>query len=323
MTWVTWRLQRIEYLSLGMMLVVLSGLLLFSHGDAVKFAGAVVDVECNGPVSISGGQVSIDGLCQGDMPNFGAVYQIINTALPWFNFLPLIAALLLVLPMVTEFESGTYRLAWTQGVSRQHWTRIKIGLLSLCGVLFAAVLSYAFHWWNAPIDRALGRLGQDSYDLHGTLPIGHTLFAIGLMLAVSVVLKRTVPAIFISSILYLGVRIPFMIWVRPYLVTPLKRIDDVTANEQKVGDWLIASFWYDAAGNKISEQQFREYCPPSGDLSRTYISECIANNGLSRIETYHPASHYWSLQLIETGIFSAAAIALIAFSVWYLLKRVE
>ncbi len=36
---------------------------------------------------------------------------------------------------------------------------------------------------------------------------------------------------------------------------------------------------------------------------------------------YHPASHFWRLQLIETAIFGGAALALIAFAAWWTLRR--
>jgi hypothetical protein len=37
---------------------------------------------------------------------------------------------------------------------------------------------------------------------------------------------------------------------------------------------------------------------------------------------YHPASHFWPLQLIEMALFGGAALALIAFAVWWTLRRV-
>jgi LPXTG-motif cell wall-anchored protein len=39
--------------------------------------------------------------------------------------------------------------------------------------------------------------------------------------------------------------------------------------------------------------------------------------------TYHPDSRYWSIQLIETGIFLAAGLALIGFAAWWVMRRVE
>jgi ABC-type phosphate/phosphonate transport system ATPase subunit len=42
---------------------------------------------------------------------------------------------------------------------------------------------------------------------------------------------------------------------------------------------------------------------------------------LLRLAVYHPAGHFWPLQLIETAIFGGAALALIGFAVWWTLRR--
>jgi hypothetical protein len=36
---------------------------------------------------------------------------------------------------------------------------------------------------------------------------------------------------------------------------------------------------------------------------------------------YHPASHFWPLQLIETALFGGLALALLAFAAWWIHER--
>ena len=36
---------------------------------------------------------------------------------------------------------------------------------------------------------------------------------------------------------------------------------------------------------------------------------------------YHPNSHFWALQGIETALFGVAAIALVGFAAWWTLRR--
>jgi hypothetical protein len=38
---------------------------------------------------------------------------------------------------------------------------------------------------------------------------------------------------------------------------------------------------------------------------------------------YHPASHFWGLQGIETAIFGGAALAMLAFAAWWVHERVS
>lgn len=122
---------------------------------------------------------------------------------------PFLAALLLTLPIVIELENGSYRLAWTQGFTRGRWAQAKLITLVLIGLLFAAVFAYTFQWWSSPMDSSVGRLGNPWYDLRGTLPVGYTLFAMGLMLAIGTVSRRVVPAILFTILTYSAVRIPF------------------------------------------------------------------------------------------------------------------
>jgi hypothetical protein len=37
---------------------------------------------------------------------------------------------------------------------------------------------------------------------------------------------------------------------------------------------------------------------------------------------YQPAGRFWLFQAIETGIFTALALALVGFSVWWIRKRI-
>jgi hypothetical protein len=36
---------------------------------------------------------------------------------------------------------------------------------------------------------------------------------------------------------------------------------------------------------------------------------------------YEPASKFWTMQAVETGLFGAAALALIAFAAWWARRR--
>lgn len=315
MIWLTWRLQRAELILLGLILVGLGGLLLETHADVVAISNPLPAAEC--PTLLIG----TEGVCPIETSR---LYQLINQGLPWLNFLPLIAAVLLALPIVSELENGSYRLAWTQGITRRHWTQIKFGILLLCGVAFAAIFAAAFNWWSSPEDALRGRFSDDAYDFRGILPVGHTLFAIGLMMAAGVLLKRPIPALVIASVVYVGVRIPFMIWMRPRLVSPvIQPLSERRADEAR-NVWLIDSYWRDSAGKRLDPSDFFDFCfPPGIEPTRELREQCVADNGLVLIESYHPGSHYWPLQLIETAIFLGAGVALIGFAAWWMLKRVE
>ncbi len=311
MTWLTWRLQRTEFLLLGAMLAGLSGLLLWTQGDVAAIARVT---ECANPFADPRQGCGVDP---------SPIYDLVFQGLPWLNFLPLVAALLLALPLVTELEHGTYRLAWTQGRTRGEWARNRLGLLALAAAGFAGVFTLAFRWWSGPLDRVYGRLGEDTYDFGGTLPVAHTLFAAGLMLAVGVVMRRTVPAVVLAGVAYVAIRIPFMLWVRPRLRTPVTMVDAPPTAGSAPGDWQLTWSWRDAAGADVGANGFFALCGPTRVLSPEAAQECARSHGLVQVLTYHPDAHYWPLQLTETAIFVTAAAALVGFAGWWVMRRVE
>jgi hypothetical protein len=317
MIWLTWRLQRTELALLGLLLAGLTALLLVTHSDVVAIS--------NGEASNGCSFVTFEPIGPCNL-NTSRLYQAMQSGLPFLNFLPLIAAVLLALPIVAEIENGSYRLAWTQSITRRHWTSSKLGLLTLSGLAFAAIFALAFHWWSSPTDQLIGRLDSDDYDFRGTVPVAHILFAIGLMLAIGTVLKRPVPTIAITSVLYIAIRLPFMLWVRERLVSPETETLPINAPIQETENWQLDWFFQDAAGNKLSENQFFDLCvgPSTAAAGRAgTVEQCVAEHGLVQAVSFHPPSHYWPLQLIETAIFLGAAALLIGFAAWYMLRRIE
>jgi hypothetical protein len=313
-TWLTLRLHRTELAILVGMFALLSLLLVLSHADAVKSTRPLPANEC-GMFDLGG-----EPLC---FQKTGHLYQFMTSILPWLNFLPLIAGLLLALPIVAELESGAYRLAWTQSITRARWAQLKFGLLIGCGVVVAALFAAVFQWWSSPADASFGRLGRDEYDFRGVLPIGYMVFSIGLMLAVGAVIRRPIPTIALATAAYLGVRIPVVLWVRPRLVSPLTErssdVDSVTGP----GVWQLSWWWENADGKRLSDRELFEICPPRGVPGPEAFQSCVDRNGLTQVMSYHPDSHYWPLQLLETGLFLALGAALIGFAAWWVLRRVE
>jgi hypothetical protein len=85
-------------------------------------------------------------------------------------------------PLIThELEAGTYRLAWTQSITRTRWLTVKIGLLGLTAMAITGLFSLIITWWASPIDQAAGLgspiLGNRMTPLlfagHGLVPIGY------------------------------------------------------------------------------------------------------------------------------------------------------
>ena len=76
-----------------------------------------------------------------------------------------------------ELETGTYRLAWTQIVTRRRWLAVKLGVVGLASVAVAGLLSLMVTWWSSPIDRRTSNSSVAIFALRDIAPIGYAAFA--------------------------------------------------------------------------------------------------------------------------------------------------
>ncbi len=58
---------------------------------------------------------------------------------------------------------------------------------------------------------------------------------------------------------------------------------------------------------------------------RRFDPACLAEHDIVSYThaVYHPASRFWLFQGIEAGIFTALALALLGFSIWWIRTRIS
>ncbi len=151
----------------------------------------------------------------GDLSNrFIASYDATNAVVGWFNLVPGVVGLLMAAPIVIEFERRTYRLAWTQSITRGRWFAAKLAMALLGVTAFSAALTALMTWWHAPLDRMDMRFGQ-SFNFEGIVPFAYTLFALALALAAGAVTRRTAPAMLGALVVFAIVRLSVELTLRP------------------------------------------------------------------------------------------------------------
>jgi hypothetical protein len=130
-------------------------------------------------------------------------------------------------PLVAgELADGTFRLAWTQGVTRTRWLAVKLAFLGVASMATAGLTSLAVTWWASPLDRAgMSRFG--SFDQRDIVPVGYAAFAFALGVALGVLMRRTLPAMLSTLVIFIGVRLAVTYWVRPHLIAPLVEVRPV------------------------------------------------------------------------------------------------
>jgi hypothetical protein len=196
---------------------------------------------------------------------FLASYRLLQVALPpVLLVLPALIGAFWGAPLVArELETGTFRLAWTQSVTRQRWLAVKLILTGLAGMAVAGLLSLILTWWFSPIDRVqMNQLTPAMFGVRGITPIGYAAFAFALGVTAGALIRRTIPAMAATIAVFTGIRFAVTLWVRPYLITPLRATTALVmptvsgpaplgAGAVKPGDLVVSDQVINAAGRVI------------------------------------------------------------------------
>ena len=303
MTWVSWRLQRTETAIAVAVLALISALLIptgltIAHAYEDDGLGACLALKPSDSCNLK---------IQAFQSHFHTLYGLTN----WFTLAPGIIGVALAAPFIFEFEHGTYRLAWTQSITRARWIVGKLGIAIACALVAAGALVALVTWWRAPYVHLNGRLDTGTYDSEGTVVFAYTLFALGLTLALGVVWRRAAAALTLALVGYFVARIFVDTWLRNRLISPLtatwKGADNQPANLHHAS---------------IISQNVLSHLPRNADLQHGKLAiRPRETASLVFHAAYQPPSHFWPLQLAETGIFAAVAVALILFAAWWAHQR--
>jgi ABC-2 family transporter protein len=243
-------------------------------------------------------------------------------------------------PLIShELETGTYRLAWTQSVTRTRWVAVKLGLGCLAGMATAGLLSLLVTWWCSPIDRlnpfSNNRLSPLPFATRDLTPVGYAAFAFALGVTIGLLLRRTVPAIAITLVIFAAVQVAVPLGVRPHLFAPVRTVTPLSiTNITDVGDLgpansLTVDTKVDVPGAWVYSTQV--IAPDSSTALGPEPQPCTilgkdgasgtCNAALERLHlrqvvTYQPASRYWAFQFAETGLYLLLALLLAGFCTW-------
>ncbi|HVA75055.1 MAG TPA: ABC transporter permease subunit [Acidimicrobiales bacterium] len=148
----------------------------------------------------------------------------LQSAVPFIvTITPALIGLFFGAPLIArEFETGTFRLAWTQSVTRRRWLAVKLGLIGLGSMAIGGLLTSMVDWWASPLDAAnKSRFDVGPFAWHGVAPIGYAAFAFVLGATAGVLVRRTVPAMAATLVGFVAARLAIEHWVRPNLASPL------------------------------------------------------------------------------------------------------
>jgi hypothetical protein len=254
-------------------------------------------------------------------------------------------------PLVArELETGAFRLAWTQSVTRGRWLAVKLALAGLSSMAVAGLLSLMVTWWFSPLDRT-DASQFSTFSERGIAPVGYAAFGFVLGVTAGLLIRRTVPAMAAAVLPYIGVRFAVTA-LRPHFMSPVTVAEKLPhdLNVAQVGldawptywsgNWVVASNTLTTSGRPVSQASLAaspgiQHKPAQSNPNPNSFTDFIkAENSwtvhhtypymaqLREILTYQPASRYWAFQGIETGIFLALAAALALACFWWLRRRI-
>ncbi|HEY2520594.1 MAG TPA: ABC transporter permease subunit [Streptosporangiaceae bacterium] len=344
MLWLTWRQFRIQATAVAALVAAFGVLLLATGPHLVTLYRDSSFAACHRDC----GQAASNFLIQAGT---GGAYHLIWLFGSFLSIaLPVVIGLFWGAPLIArELDSGTFRLAWNQSVTRERWLAVKLGVLGLASMAAAGVLSLILGWWASPIDHAAGIASTGGYEgrffpavfgTRGIAPLGYAAFAFALGVLVGLLVRRTIPAMVITLAVVAAVQIAFPLAVRPHLVSPVRHTTAVTAaaireiNGNGPGDqltgvglgnsgvpagaWVISDQTTTASGSTALGAMPSACGPSMRDFSA--CATAIAGKNLKLTVVYHPPNRYWLIQLIETASYLAVA-ALLAWACFWLIRR--
>jgi hypothetical protein len=306
-TWVGWRLQRTETVIVIGILALLAALMI---PTGIQIANAY---HHDGLSACTG--LKVGNPCDVRVSEFQSRFQTIMNLANFFTLVPGLIGVVLAAPFILDLEHGTYRLAWTQGITRGRWLLGKLGLPAVAALVASAALIVLFTWWRAPQAHLNGRLDTGIYDTTGVVVLGYTLFALGLALALGAVWRRSAVALTVAFVGYFAVRIVDDLWLRNRLVSPVHGSWRGGAPPRFLDHANVLSQTAVINGHRVGG---------GGGLVSGHSQLAAPALGANTVfhVVYQPASDFWPMQLTETGIFAGVAALLIAFAAWWAHERI-
>jgi hypothetical protein len=350
MIWLTWRQMRQSTLMVAVGLALLAVLLLANrqamedaYGDSLGACGPA------------------DPRCAAQAFNDYQTPFLLLTLL--VLVVPALVGLFWGAPLVArEIEAGTHRLVWSQSVTRTRWLAVKLALTGLVSAAAAGLISLLVGWWAGPLDEGANghfpRMAPLLFAGRGITPVAYAAFAFVLGVTVGMLVRRALPAMGLTLLVFVAVQVVVPNLIRPHLLSPVTVALQVDAADtglgwspdgdirldigpETLGDpgaWVLSSHVVDADGNQLDgiPQTGLTSCgapgPPDpqvgdgrvrapGDIP-TCLEE-IASLGYGEEITYFPSSRFWTLQSIESALYLAFSALLAAGSFWILRRRIN
>lgn len=272
--------------------------------------------------------------CGSSIDAFNATSRTLSGILPLLNLLPALAGVFIGAPLIArEIEEGTWRLAWSQGVTRRAWLRGQLAGTVAVTALGAALLTAVLTWWLSPLDEVNGRFSDSAFDLAGIVPLAWALLAFAIGVLAGMVLRRVIPAMAVTLLAYAAIRFPVEFVLRPRYLPPARLwgvpftdtrplpLDAWQLGQGVVapgGHTVLTGAQFDQLQHSAATALRASASSPSDYLAG--LNQWLAAHGYTQVFTYQPAGRFWVFQGIEGALCLVLALAATAVA-WRLALR--
>jgi hypothetical protein len=337
MTWITWRQSRTEMfifaaaIAAVALYLIWTGLDLRSLYDSLGIESCLASSETNQS-------------CGQAIQSFNDRVQSVQNLANWLVLFPLLAGVLVAAPVVIDLEQGTYRLAWTQGVTRTRWLATKVALGATILAAVSLVMMALWKWWGTPFISSGDQIGTNQWDSiifdSRAVLISYAIFAFALCLAVGTVFRRSIAAFGAALIGFIAVRVLIENKFRPHYLAPRKYIGNpIEALPASVSNntWHINSYFSDQSGALSWNRAAVDQCfgmmgafknavgavPSPADADAAAAQrQCFIDHNIYMTTVYQPASRFWIFQGIESAIFLGLAAILLGITFYWVMRRI-
>ena len=217
MAWVTWRQHR---LALAGVVAVFGAAAVYLLITGLPMHDAYATVTACRPAGSSA--------CRAARPEFPRTtsHDVLLTA-GLMQAIPVLVGAFVGAPLLArEFETGTFRYAWTQGFGRTRWTIAKLAPLAVAVTAAAAAFGALFSWYYQPIIGAgggdSGPLSPTIFDLRGVALPAWTLAAFAIGALAGILIRRVIPAMFATLVVWVALAFLTGAYLRPHYEAPLR-----------------------------------------------------------------------------------------------------
>lgn len=329
MAWLSWRQYRWQAIAMMSLLVVLGIVVLLLTLTGPPFSE--LRRACGSGSAAGGGFVSSSSACASLLLQYLTYVADWEWVIVAGVAIPALLGMFVGAPLIArEVQLRTHLLAWTQGVTRRRWFLVRVGLVLGSGLIAAALLAGVAQGWFA-MQRSLGSVSfatrWGGFEIGPPVIIAYTIFALSLGVAASAAIRRTVPAMAVTLVGFIAVRVTVFAVARWRYLPPITARIPMSATPLSSGAqmpsataWLVSTGtgFVNAAGQPVSASTVMAQCSSFTETQGISLSGSSGAGAGScpfyLLEQWQPASRFWLFQGIEAAIFLVLALVLVALA---------